>query len=143
MQLAIHRKLTLLGDLKRRIESQQKILMADLKKNFNFIEGAKARHQWQFELSLSKKILRPAQAIAVCNQTCVDLLSQNSTFWDYLKRVKKQFLQEEAKPERLSKSGVESLRVDDTDDEHPNYESKFIGKQKPKISVQDCVIDQT
>ena len=40
--------------------------MIELKKHFNCIEGAKDENSWKFERSLNKKIIKPAQKIAVC-----------------------------------------------------------------------------
>jgi hypothetical protein len=57
-----------IGEIMKRLERDRKFLMNELKKNFNFIEGAnlKGEEAWKFERNLYKKILRPAKAVTSC-----------------------------------------------------------------------------
>lgn len=65
--------------------------MNELKKNFNYIEGAalKGDEAWKFERSLQRKILKPAKTVTSCQMILQNLLKSNEKFGGYLTYYKK------------------------------------------------------
>ena len=57
-----------ISELLKKLDRDKRVVMNELKKNFNFIEGASltGTEAWRFERNLQKKILRPAKAVTSC-----------------------------------------------------------------------------
>ena len=51
-KMSINKKLTSINDIRRKIDRDKRLIMNELKKNFNFIEGANEENSWRFERNL-------------------------------------------------------------------------------------------
>jgi hypothetical protein len=55
-------------EILKRLDRDKRIVMNELKKNFNYIEGASltGADAWRFERNIQRKILKPAKAVTSC-----------------------------------------------------------------------------
>ncbi len=132
-------------EILKKLEKDKRVVMNELKKNFNNIEGASftGAEAWRFERNLNRKILRPAKAVTSCQMILSDLMKSNMQFGSYLEYYKR--LRGIIKPKNqevveavglygydkkktrfdLDRSpGKKSLRVDDSPTAKQRYDSR-------------------
>jgi hypothetical protein len=78
-------------DILKKLDKDKRVVMNELKKNFNNIEGASftGADAWRFERNLNRKILRPAKAVTSCQLILSDLMKSNMQFGSYLDHYKR------------------------------------------------------
>jgi hypothetical protein len=78
-------------EILKKLDKDKRVVMNELKKNFNYIEGASftGEEAWRFERNLNRKILRPAKAVTSCQMILSDLMKSNVQFGSYLNHYKR------------------------------------------------------
>jgi hypothetical protein len=78
-------------DILKRLDRDKKIVMNELKKNFNYIEGASLTgvEAWRFERNIYRMILKPAKAVTSCQMILQNLMKSNMQFGNYLDYYKR------------------------------------------------------